>query len=76
MCKNSEKTVSEKMIMEETEEGTVNGCDPSPWAPCPPGETNYTKNYSIKRKWYSGGYPADPCPTCGNKTDGKYPLTA
>jgi len=42
----------EETILEETETGTEQGCNPSPWAPCvfPPCYT-YERKYTIKRVW-------------------------
>lgn len=39
-------------LVEETEQGIVEGCTPSPWAPCSyPEHKTYRKEYTIKRTY-------------------------
>lgn len=45
------------IVMEEIETGTVEGCIPSPWAPCCP----YTKTYTITRKYLYTPQPDSKC---------------
>lgn len=52
-----------KLICEETETGVVEGCNPSPWAPCVYPSGNYQSRYSVVRRWYG-----DEC-QCQEKED-------
>jgi len=44
---------SKNLVLLEKEAGVVEGCNPSPWAPCVYPQTNFRCEYTVERFFYS-----------------------